>query len=117
MDLAQWRANRAREKRAVSVSQPRALPHNGVDTSVAAAHSMVDLGARLRLEVYSFIAECGQTGATCEEVEQALNMKHQTASARVNELANGGHITNSGRKRSTSSGRPAIVWMRAGTRL
>jgi hypothetical protein len=109
MDLAHWRASRAKKKTAPLP------PHNKVDTSVAAARSMVDLGARLRLEVYSFIADCGWVGATCDEAEQALNMKHQTTSARINELANAGYIVNSGRKRATSSGRPAIVWVRAGT--
>lgn len=99
--LSQWREKRERQSTA--------------DTSALAAASMRDLGGRLRLEVFSFISDCGWAGATCDEVEQALNMKHQTASARVNELMNGGYIHNSGRKRATSSGRAAIVWVRAGT--
>jgi hypothetical protein len=107
--LSQWR-EKQRQKKLV---EPQAAPHNGVSTSMRAAESMYDLGGRLRFEVYSFIAQCGWVGATCDEIEQALNMKHQTASARVNELMNGGHIHNSGRKRSTSSGRAAIVWVRA----
>lgn len=109
--LSQWREKQRKKQ----IATPQSAPHNGIDTSMLAAESLHDLGGRLRFEVYSFITQCGWTGATCDEIEQALNMKHQTASARVNELMNGGHIQNSGRKRSTSSGRAAIVWVRAGT--
>lgn len=105
--LAQWREKQRRKQ----ISTPAAAPHNGVDTSARAAQSIYDLGGRLRFEVYCFISQCGWAGATCDEIEQALNMKHQTASARVNELMTGGHIVNSGRKRATSSGRAAIVWV------
>lgn len=44
----------------------------------------------------------GPNGATCAEVEQALRLPHQTASARIRD---------SGARRLTPSGRKAIVWV------
>lgn len=50
-------------------------------------------------------------GMTCDEVEVALGMTHQTASARVNQLMNSGHIVRLGDiTRPTRSGRSAAVW-------
>ena len=54
------------------------------------------------------LAEAG--GATCAEVEMASAMTHQTASARIRELALDGRIVESGNTRPTPPGRKAIVW-------
>ncbi len=50
-------------------------------------------------------------GSTCDEAEEALDMTHQTCSARFHDLAKEGRLTDSGRKRVTRSGRPAIVYV------
>ena len=47
---------------------------------------------------------------TVDEIEQVLNLTHQTASARVHDLANAGWIKDSGKTRPTRSGRAAVVW-------
>lgn len=63
----------------------------------------------MREQVFAFIQESG--GATCDEVEVALGMRHQTASARLNELANAGRVYASDVRRATRSGMDAAVYM------
>lgn len=52
----------------------------------------------------------GRTGLTCDELETLLSMSHQTASARLRDLAMRGDILDSGKRRKTRTGRTAIVW-------
>ena len=80
------------------------------DTSVAAAESMRGETSRLRALVLAVIRQNGETGATCDEVELATGLRHQTASARVNELMNRGQIVDTEQRRRTRSGRFATVW-------
>lgn len=47
--------------------------------------------------------------ATCDQIEQALNMRHQTASARVSELLKDGLIERTGERRKTRTGCGAAV--------
>lgn len=61
--------------------------------------------------IYRYIARRTRKGATSDEVEQGLNMIHQSASARINELRDAGFIEESGRYRPTRSGRKANVFM------
>ena len=49
-------------------------------------------------------------GATCEELEKATGLKHQTCSARLRDLYLAGAIERTGTLRPTSSGRMAAVW-------
>ena len=49
-------------------------------------------------------------GATCWEIEQALGILHQTASARIRKLFKDGNLMDTGLRRATGSGRMAIVW-------
>lgn len=82
----------------------------GSDTSEAAADSLDETSlSRLRRKVHTFIA-AQSDGATCDEVEIALDLRHQTASARVRELVLTGFIEDTGQRRLTSSGRPARVY-------
>ena len=61
-------------------------PHNGIETSRDAAEAIrPDLG-RLHRLVLDTIAQAVD-GMTCKEVEQTTGLSHQTASARLNELA------------------------------
>ena len=97
-----------------------AAPHNGTDTSREAADSIVQQVNGMCREVLNAIRE-SEDGLTCDEVEELLNMKHQTASARINDLANstpafivkkqdeqGAFI-----KRANRSRRKAFVWFAA----
>lgn len=67
----------------------------------------------IRQRVLDHIAALGPFGATCDEIEAAMGLKHQTASARVNELMAKGAIVTRGRdgRRKTRSGRLAEVWI------
>jgi predicted transcriptional regulator len=78
------------------------------DTSVAAAESVAAHTPRLRGMVLEVIRAAG--GLTCDEVEERLDLKHQTVSARVHELMKLGQIVDGGR-RKTRSGRAATVWV------
>ena len=84
----------------------------GSDTSEGAAASVEEATPFLRGMVLAYVASRGDEGATCDEVESALDMRHQTASPRVNELAGRGFIVDSGRRRKTRSGRNAAVYTR-----
>lgn len=65
-----------------------------------------------RQRVLEFVTKRGfYKGATDDEIERALRMRHQTASARRRELVKDGLIMASGRKRPTRSGRFATIWV------
>lgn len=83
----------------------------GSDTSSDAADSLDEsLLSRLRAKVFALIDMRGERGATCDEIEMALDLRHQTASARVRELVLGGLIFDTGKRRITRSGRGARVY-------
>lgn len=87
-------------------------PHNGTPTSKEAAESLTPETLKgLRAKVYNLIAARSfiGNGTTSDDIERILDMRHQTASARVNELANGGLIEGRGR-RTTRSGRSAVAY-------
>lgn len=86
-------------------TSPPSVP---VDTSEAAAESVAECAETMRQRVLDAIL--AMDGATCDEVEERLNMKHQTCSARVCELRRMGMIRDSGKVRKTRSGRNAVVW-------
>jgi hypothetical protein len=86
-------------------------PHVHQETSREAAES-IRIGAEsLALKALNYIQSQGSVGATCWDVEDHCNMRHQTASARIRGLVQQGLICNSGRTRETESGRKAIVWL------
>ena len=82
----------------------------GSDTSFHAAESMRQGAETLRAKVFALIFAAGKKGMTCDELEAATGLRHQTASARVNELHRDKHIKDSGERRRTRSGRYACVW-------
>lgn len=92
----------------------KGMPHNGTDTSVAAAKSHTEENTKtLRARVYVYVAARSIDGAgvTSDEAEAALRLSHQTCSARFNELRNAGLIVDSGNRRATRSGRKAAVYI------
>lgn len=79
------------------------------DTSKAAAES---IGAsKMRDAALGKISDSGREGMTSDELEVATGMRHQTASARIRELAMAGKVIDSGFRRRTRSGRTATVWV------
>jgi hypothetical protein len=85
----------------------------GSDTSEEAAESMMPTLGKLQASVFSMIRDSGPVGMTCDEVEMASGLRHQTASARIRELYLRGYVVDSGRRRLTRSNRKAVVWKRA----
>lgn len=65
------------------------------------------------VNIFAVIAGRGDYGATCDEIEVVLELRHQTASARCTELTLSKHIVDSGRRRLTRSRRRARVYIRA----
>lgn len=89
---------------------PDAPGYSNGSTSKDAATSVAPKAAALRLRILSELQLRGDVGATCDELEQAMDLSHQTASARLRELVLKGSIVDSGVKRLTRSSRSAIVW-------
>jgi hypothetical protein len=88
------------------------LPHvRGSATSKAAADRMAESAGNLRNKVLTCIADTGAAGMTTDEIEVALDMRHQTISPRVYELAGSGQIVKTDRTRRTRSGRAAAVYV------
>jgi hypothetical protein len=81
------------------------------DTSRLAAADIRPSAGQLRVRVLGYVASFSDHGATCNEVERALGMLHQSASARIRELVQGGYLTDSTKRRDTIYGRKAVVWV------
>lgn len=87
---------------------PPAQSHS--DTSCAAADRIKGVSGRLRREVYDWLAARGEAGGTDEEIQAALTMPSSTERPRRVELVRAGRVRDSGKRRSTRSGRKAVVW-------
>ena len=79
-------------------------------TSHEAADSMEPVIAQVRQRIIEFLGS-SINGATDDEIEARLGMKHQTASAARRGLVVAGLVEDSGQTRKTRSGRNAIVWV------
>ncbi len=89
-------------------------PHvAGSETSEAAGASVDRVPMRERVLRYIdfYTHGSGSIGATDDELEVALTLRHQTASARRRELVLLGKVVDSGRRRKTRSGCLATVWV------
>lgn len=51
-----------------------------------------------------------RSGATCAEIEEATELKHQTVSAQVRHMVEAGLLVDSGTTRKNANGRGCIVW-------
>jgi predicted ArsR family transcriptional regulator len=93
-------------------ADPTRRYHGGNAESYAAHASIEGNAENMRQEIRRYMAE--HKDAICDEVEAALGMRHQTASARFTELKRDGVIVHAGKWRKTRSGRYASVWRLAG---
>ena len=89
-------------------SYPKEPGYVDTDTSKAAAEAVSPRVAGIRARVLRFIEQQGPS--TCDQVEEALALRHQTASARVRELFLMGRLKDTGDRRRTRSGHYAILW-------
>jgi len=80
--------------------------HGGDINSVAAHMSVIAKKADMQRAILAELERTG--GATCDELERALGIAHQTASARCSELLASGQVARTGR-RKTRTGRSAWV--------
>lgn len=88
------------------------LPYvKGSQTSQEAAESMRPHAPTIRHRVFRYILEQGELGATDSQIETALALRHQTASARRRELELMGAVYRSKMCRRTGSGRMAGVYV------
>ena len=83
--------------------------HGGNPESVAANRRNAKGREAQRASVYNQVAKQEAHGATCWEVEQALGLSHQSASARLSELKKMGALSLNGQRRKTGSGSKAGV--------
>ena len=79
------------------------------DTSFQAGVSINKmLGKKLRAKIYYYLKAYGPK--TNEELAEDLRVKYITVTPRISELVELKLVIDSGQRRPTSSGRPAIVW-------
>ena len=90
---------------------PGYVRRDATDTSARAALSIAEFGPTMRTAILSYVVARRAEGATCDEIEQALNLRHQTASARVRELVELGLLTVTPARRMTRSRRTAQVYV------
>lgn len=84
-------------------------PH---DTEIVAAVSQRPASGALRARVHAEFVTAGDAGRTDYENAVALGMFRHSAGTRREELIKrGALIVDSGRRRPTDTGRPAIVWV------
>jgi len=80
-------------------------------TSQAAASKARPRAHTQRELVYRHLVQCGERGATDEEMQIALEMNPSTQRPRRVELVREGAVRLSGLTRCTTSGREAGVWL------
>lgn len=101
----------ARVRRTAIKTQPIA-PARATDpaTSHVAANANQEIRGAQRIEVYEHLKSAGAHGATDYEIGVALSILRTSAGKRRKELADLGHVEDSGERRQTDSGSTAIVW-------
>lgn len=84
------------------------LPYSEPTTSKAAAESMREPAGRMLGRILDLLIAHGPL--TCDEVEQLTGYRHQTASARLNELERQRWVIRLEATRRTRSGRQARLY-------
>lgn len=80
-----------------------------MNTSTQAFVSIAQVRGDLKRRVFRALMDVPNRGATCDELERILELKHQTLSARVRELWQEGFLKKDG-IRPTRSGRMATIY-------
>jgi hypothetical protein len=84
--------------------------HKGNPRSIEAHESVREKKLKQQVRIMKHLFAQGSRGATCDETEIALNMPHQSCSARFSELKAGDHIVAKD-KRKTRNWRDADVFV------
>jgi hypothetical protein len=80
-------------------------------TSREAADEQIPIAGGDERRVFAYLAECGERGATDEEMQRGLTMNPSTQRPRRVNLMRKQLVADSGRVRRTRSGRNAVVWV------
>ncbi len=80
-------------------------------TSRAAAEGIRPTASTLRTKVLDYLRQCGERGATDEEMQIGIPMASSTQRPRRIELVARNLVRDSWAKRKTASGRDAAVWV------
>jgi hypothetical protein len=89
---------------------PPSVAHS--ETSRETARSLApETTAKAREAVREFLEKRGPFGATDEDMQRSLPMEANTQRPRRVELVAEGFVVDSGRRRSTTAGRSAVVWV------
>lgn len=98
----------------VAPPAPPTLPYApNSPTSKAAAKAHASPAQIQEEQVFSAISRTKGDGLTCQQVEEALEMAHESASARITALVDDGRIVVTSRTRKTRSGHRARVLISA----
>jgi hypothetical protein len=84
------------------------------DTSVQAASLIERRVAGIARTVLAYVSSCGTTGATDEQISQGTGIPENSARPRRLALVRAGFLRDSGQRRLTKGGNPAIVWVATG---
>jgi len=93
----------------VSTDDITANRHGGHENSKEAHKKALKNAARDRKRILDYLDTRLAEGATCDELEQALDLSHQTCSARCSDLKRSSQVMPSGQKRKTRKGVNADV--------
>ena len=86
------------KQRMVQPDRPIKPPHNGTETSKAAAEAIAGKSGTKRRMVYDYVKQCGEHGATRGEIHKALGVKESTVCGRVSELLLDGLLIGDGER-------------------
>ena len=90
-----------------------AVHKNAQETSRLAAQKVLPRTGTKRKIIFDLIQESGLFGLCDHEIEQRTGWLHQSASSVRNSLMKDGWLKDSGLRRTTPQGNPAICWVLA----
>ena len=85
--------------------------HRGRDTEQAAALAALPRSGTNRMRALAALALAGVDGLTDHELADATSIYLYSVAPRRVELVKGGWVVDSGRRRETPNGSPAVVWV------
>jgi hypothetical protein len=84
--------------------------HDGLFGEPDPAHVVAMPKARAKRLILRHLNACADRGATCEEIEDATKLLHQSASSALRSLVQIGAVEYTGLRRENKSGYRARIW-------
>jgi hypothetical protein len=94
-----------------SENRPGPVHRNAHDTERTASGLVFPRTGTLRLSALIALDRAGEAGLTHGELAEDTGHRHYSIAPRVTELVSMGWVVDSGRRRPTDTGSPAIVWV------